>query len=63
MEQPEPQVPHVVFLPIPALGHIEPVLYLAENLSHASFQVTFINTQNINDRLLSTDMLARHPDV
>ncbi|WRX23315.1 hypothetical protein QQP08_015802 [Theobroma cacao] len=62
MEQAEPQVPHVVFLLIPALGHIKPMLKLAEFLSRASFQVTFINTQRIHDRLLSTDLLARYPE-
>ncbi|XVF08199.1 hypothetical protein REPUB_Repub06bG0205800 [Reevesia pubescens] len=62
MEQPEPKVPHVVFLAIPALGHIKPMLYLAELLSHASFQVTFINTQNIHNRLLSIGMLGCHPE-
>ncbi|XVE76472.1 hypothetical protein DITRI_Ditri12bG0176000 [Diplodiscus trichospermus] len=62
MEQPEAKVPHVVFLPFPALGHIKPMLELAALLSHASFQITFINTQHIHERFLSTGMLARHPE-
>ncbi|KAE8684787.1 UDP-glucosyl transferase 85A3 [Hibiscus syriacus] len=44
--------PHVVFLPFPAQGHVKPLLKLAELLSHAGFQVTFINTQYIHRRLL-----------
>ncbi|XP_021289554.1 7-deoxyloganetic acid glucosyltransferase-like [Herrania umbratica] len=66
MEQTQPRVPHVVLLPFPSLGHIKPMLSLAELLSHASFQVTFLNPQQIHDRLLlSMDMPAfhrRHPE-
>ncbi|KAE8663028.1 UDP-glucosyl transferase 85A3, putative isoform 2 [Hibiscus syriacus] len=62
MENQKPQPPHVVFLPFPALGHIKPMLKLAELLSHAGLQVTFINTQHIHHLLLpsiDTDALYR----
>ncbi|KAK6244984.1 hypothetical protein QUC31_011393 [Theobroma cacao] len=66
MEQPEPQVPHVVFFPFPAHGHIKPMFRLAELLSHANFQVTFLNTQRNHDLLLlSSDIPAfrsRYPN-
>ncbi|XVF76732.1 hypothetical protein PTKIN_Ptkin13bG0290300 [Pterospermum kingtungense] len=62
MEQSEPRVPHVVFLPFPALGHIKPMLELAQLLSHAGFQVTFINTKHIHQRFLSTGVLAQYPE-
>ncbi|XVF76731.1 hypothetical protein PTKIN_Ptkin13bG0290200 [Pterospermum kingtungense] len=62
MEQSEPRVPHVVFLPFAALGHIKPMLELAQLLSHAGFQVTFINTQHIHQRFLSTGLLAQYPE-
>ncbi|XP_031279001.1 7-deoxyloganetic acid glucosyltransferase-like [Pistacia vera] len=45
-------VPHVLFLPFPAQGHIKPMLNLAELLSHEGFQVTFVNSDHNHDRLL-----------
>ncbi|KAL4324164.1 hypothetical protein GQ457_11G007260 [Hibiscus cannabinus] len=61
MENLTPQPPHVVFLPFPALGHVKPLLKLAELLSHATFHVTFINTEFIHHRLLpSIDLDAFH---
>ncbi|GMJ12138.1 UDP-glucosyl transferase 85A3 [Hibiscus trionum] len=61
MENLKPQPPRVVFLPFPALGHVKPMLKLAELLSHATFHVTFINTEYIHHRLLpSIDLDAFH---
>ncbi|KAJ0028157.1 hypothetical protein Pint_35283 [Pistacia integerrima] len=54
-------VPHVLFLPFPAQGHIKPMLSLAELLSHAGFQATFINTDHNYDRLLhNSDISSFH---
>ncbi|KAJ0088943.1 hypothetical protein Patl1_31757 [Pistacia atlantica] len=54
-------VPHVLFLPFPAQGHIKPMLSLAELLSHAGFHATFINTDYNNDRLLhNSDISSFH---
>ncbi|XWS67154.1 hypothetical protein CRYUN_Cryun05aG0262900 [Craigia yunnanensis] len=61
MEKLEAQAPHlhVVFLPFPVQGHVKPMLKLAELLSYASFQVTFINTEYVHDRFLpSIDIQA-----
>ncbi|XWS55594.1 hypothetical protein CRYUN_Cryun09bG0014100 [Craigia yunnanensis] len=59
MEKLEPQAPHVVFLPFPAKGHVKPMLKLAELLSYARFQVTFINTEYVHDRFIpSIDIQA-----
>ena len=59
MEKLEPQVPHVVFLPFPVQGHVKPMLKLAELLSYAGLQVTFINTEYVHDRFLpSVDIQA-----
>ncbi|XWS67159.1 hypothetical protein CRYUN_Cryun05aG0263200 [Craigia yunnanensis] len=61
MEKLEPHAPHphVVFLPFPVQGHVKPMLKLAELLSYASFQVTFINTEYVHDRFLpSIDIQA-----
>ncbi|XVE76470.1 hypothetical protein DITRI_Ditri12bG0175800 [Diplodiscus trichospermus] len=54
MEKIEPQAPHVVFLPYPRQGHFKPMLKLAELLSYANFQVTFVNTEYVHDRFLSS---------
>ncbi|XVF08198.1 hypothetical protein REPUB_Repub06bG0205600 [Reevesia pubescens] len=54
MEKLEPQASHVVCLPFPAQGHVKPMLKLAELLSYADFQITFINTEYVHDRCLSS---------
>ncbi|XP_044474243.1 7-deoxyloganetic acid glucosyltransferase-like [Mangifera indica] len=55
-------VPHVIFLPFPAQGHIKPMLNLAEILSHAGFQATFVNTEHNHHRILhNTDIHDRFP--
>ncbi|KAJ6968763.1 7-deoxyloganetic acid glucosyltransferase-like [Populus alba x Populus x berolinensis] len=57
----QPVVPHVVFLPFPAQGHVKPMLMLAELLSQAGFEATFINSNHIQDRLEhSTDIAAMY---
>lgn len=48
MEKAEPEAPHVVILPIPAQGHLKPMLKLAELLSYASFRITFLSTEYIH---------------
>ncbi|OMO97362.1 UDP-glucuronosyl/UDP-glucosyltransferase [Corchorus olitorius] len=61
MEQQEAQktIPHVVFLPFPAQGHIKPMLKLAELLSYANIQVTFINTEHVHQHFIpSIDIQA-----
>ncbi|OMO97360.1 UDP-glucuronosyl/UDP-glucosyltransferase [Corchorus olitorius] len=63
MEQKQAQAatPHVVFLASPFQGHIKPMLKLAELLSHASFQVTFINTEHVHERFIpSIDIQEFH---
>ncbi|KAI5561154.1 hypothetical protein BDE02_16G095500 [Populus trichocarpa] len=57
----QPVVPHVVFLPFPAQGHVKPMLMLAELLSHAGFEATFINSNHIQHRLEhSTDIATMY---
>ncbi|KAE8661125.1 hypothetical protein F3Y22_tig00116939pilonHSYRG00320 [Hibiscus syriacus] len=41
-------------LPMPNQGHLKPMLKLAELLCHASFQVTFINTEYVNETFVSS---------
>ncbi|CAO2827423.1 unnamed protein product [Amaranthus hypochondriacus] len=45
-------LPHVVILPLPALGHITPMLHLAQLLCIANFKVTFVNTTHNQKRLI-----------
>jgi hypothetical protein len=44
--------PHVVCIPVPLQGHINPMLKLAKLLHHKGFHVTFVNTEYNHKRLL-----------
>ncbi|GLT63347.1 hypothetical protein SLA2020_359200 [Shorea laevis] len=50
--------PHVVCVPFPTQGHINPMLKLAKLLHHKGFHVTFVNTDYNHRRLLR----SRGPD-
>ncbi|KAI3913639.1 hypothetical protein MKX01_035835 [Papaver californicum] len=45
--------PHVVIFPVPAQGHINSMLKLAESLCLSGINVTFVNTQQNHSRQLS----------
>ncbi|XP_024008649.1 UDP-glycosyltransferase 85A2 [Eutrema salsugineum] len=47
-----PQKPHVVCVPYPAQGHINPMLKVAKLLHAKGFHVTFVNTVYNHNRLL-----------
>ena len=49
---PEASKPHVVCIPYPLQGHINPMLKLAKLLHHKGFYVTFVNTEYNHKRLL-----------
>nr|BAP90373.1 UDP-glycose: glycosyltransferase UGT709H1 [Fagopyrum esculentum] len=52
--------PHVLIFPVPMLGHINPMLKLAQLLCLAKLNVTFLNTAYNHRRLLQyTDVEAR----
>ncbi|XP_074321005.1 7-deoxyloganetic acid glucosyltransferase-like isoform X1 [Silene latifolia] len=52
--------PHVIIFPLPAQGHITPMLNLAQLFCHANFQVTlFITTQYLERLTLYTDTKTR----
>ncbi|KAJ0571715.1 putative 7-deoxyloganetin glucosyltransferase [Helianthus annuus] len=46
--------PHVVCIPFPAQGHINPMLKLAKILHSKGFFITFVNTEFSHQRLLRT---------
>nr|DAD21985.1 TPA_asm: hypothetical protein HUJ06_023448 [Nelumbo nucifera] len=50
--------PHVVCIPYPAQGHINPMLKLAKLLHYKGFHVTFVNTEYNHRRLVK----SRGPD-
>ncbi|MCL7026632.1 hypothetical protein MKW94_001877 [Papaver nudicaule] len=50
---PPAAAPHVLIFPIPAQGHINSMLKLAELLCLSGINVTFVNTQQNHSRLLS----------
>jgi hypothetical protein len=61
MEQQLLQAPaHVLIFPLPAQGHVNSMLKLAELLSIAGLHVTFLNTDFIQNRLVRyTDIQTR----
>ncbi|KAI4369051.1 hypothetical protein MLD38_017542 [Melastoma candidum] len=44
--------PHVVCIPFPAQGHVNPFMQLAKLLHSRGFHITFVNTEFNRDRLL-----------
>nr|XP_043616264.1 UDP-glycosyltransferase 85C2-like [Erigeron canadensis] len=46
--------PHVIFMPFPAQSHIKAMLKLAQLLNHRGIEITFVNTEHIHKRLLSS---------
>ena len=46
--------PHLVLIPYPAQGHINPMLKLAKILHNRGFFITFVNTEYNHKRLLSS---------
>ncbi|KAK2657735.1 hypothetical protein Ddye_010787 [Dipteronia dyeriana] len=61
MKMEQTNVPHVMFLPFPAQGHIKPMMKLAELLNQSGSQVTFVNINQNHDRPISdTDLTSFH---
>ncbi|GMI78729.1 UDP-glucosyl transferase 85A2 [Hibiscus trionum] len=56
----EPVKPHAVCIPLPAQGHINPMLKLAKLLHSKGFHITFVHTEFNYHRLL--DSLVGSPD-
>ncbi|KAF4380232.1 hypothetical protein F8388_024525 [Cannabis sativa] len=53
-------IPRVLIFPIPAQGHVSPMLKLAELLAMSGLHVTFLNTDHIHNRLIKyTDVKTR----
>ena len=60
MEPLESKAPHVLIFPLPAQGHVNSVLNLAQLLSLAGLNITFLNTDHNHNRLvLDTNILHR----
>ena len=54
------QQPHILMLPFPLLGHVKPMLNIAQLLSNAGLQVTFLNTEHNHHRLTQLQELSTH---
>ncbi|KAL4566014.1 hypothetical protein LXL04_030123 [Taraxacum kok-saghyz] len=52
MDSKQEQKPHAVCIPVPAQGHINPMLKLAKILHSKGFLITFVNTEFNHHRLL-----------
>lgn len=48
-----PQAPHVLMLPFPAVGHIKPMLMLGKLLCQAGLSVTLLNTDQNHNNILN----------
>jgi len=48
------QKPHVVFVPYPAQGHVNPLMQLAKLLRCNGFHITFVNTEFNHKRLVNS---------
>ncbi|CAL5374843.1 unnamed protein product [Camellia sinensis] len=46
------KMPHAVCIPVPAQGHVNPMLKLAKLLHYRGFHITFVNTEYSHERLL-----------
>lgn len=57
--------PHVLIWPLPALGHVNSMLKLAELLSHAGIKITFLNSEHYHERLVrhSSDVFSRYMNL
>ncbi|XP_022956571.1 7-deoxyloganetic acid glucosyltransferase-like isoform X1 [Cucurbita moschata] len=59
MEQEEAE-PHILMFPFPALGHVNPMLKLAQLLSLSGLRITFLNIHRIHQTLvLHTNLQSR----
>ncbi|KAI3892424.1 hypothetical protein MKX03_012642 [Papaver bracteatum] len=50
--------PHAVFIPVPAQGHVTPMMTLAKIFHFKGFHITFVNTEFNHQRLIN----SRGPD-
>ncbi|KAM4093874.1 hypothetical protein ACB094_06G152100 [Castanea mollissima] len=58
--EPEPKAPYVLIFPLPAQGHVNSMLNLAQLLSLSGLNITFLNIDHSHNRLvLHTDILDR----
>nr|AIE12478.1 UGT5 [Panax ginseng] len=60
-----PQAPHVLMLPFPAVGHIKPMLMLGKLLCQAGLSVTLLNTDQNHNNILNpidqSSFYSRYP--
>ncbi|OMO68459.1 UDP-glucuronosyl/UDP-glucosyltransferase [Corchorus capsularis] len=59
-QRPQATSPHVLIFPVPAQGHVNSMLKLAELLALAGLKITFLNSQHNHERLIChTDIRSR----
>ena len=54
------QQPHILMLPFPLLGHIKPMLSIAQLLCHSGLHVTFLNTEHNHCLITQLQELSTH---
>ncbi|KAF5183519.1 Udp-glycosyltransferase 83a1 [Thalictrum thalictroides] len=46
--------PHLLVVPYPAQGHVMPLMEISHNLVDRGFKITFVNTESIHNRVVSS---------
>ncbi|KAF5193965.1 Udp-glycosyltransferase 83a1 [Thalictrum thalictroides] len=46
--------PHLLVVPYPAQGHVMPLMELSHNLVGRGFKITFVDTESIHNRVVSS---------
>ncbi|KAL1809631.1 hypothetical protein ACET3Z_026621 [Daucus carota] len=47
-------IPHILFVPYPAQGHVMPMMELAQKIAEHGFRVTFVNSDFVHNQIMST---------
>eukprot|EP00250_Pteridium_aquilinum_P016589 c23180_g1_i1 orf=213-1835(-) len=55
-EEEKKKRPHVLVMPYPALGHINPMMHLSRQLAANGVIITFVNTQFNHDRIMEAQV-------
>ncbi|XP_004306079.1 PREDICTED: UDP-glycosyltransferase 83A1-like [Fragaria vesca subsp. vesca] len=52
--------PHIIAIPLPAQGHVMPLMEFSQCLAHHGFRVTFVNTETIHKKIVNAMANENH---